>query len=224
MRHESQKYCSPRCKDLHNHPLIPPELQKQRGRAKKERPPKPGKTIFIKQCDRCGKQFETVYEDQKHCSKACSAAMRRHRETRRHQEARPVLECAYCGEPFKAKGNNSKYCSSRCERKQHSMMRKLRKKGCPKIEYGITARALMRRDKGICHICHGKVNINDWSRNESGFFIAGNSYPTVDHVMPLAKGGSHTWDNVKLAHLKCNGEKSDREVYESINGQLAFAI
>jgi 5-methylcytosine-specific restriction endonuclease McrA len=33
--------------------------------------------------------------------------------------------------------------------------------------------------------------------------------PTVDHIIPLAKGGTHTWDNVQLAHWSCNSDKRD---------------
>lgn len=35
-------------------------------------------------------------------------------------------------------------------------------------------------------------------------------YPNVEHVIPISKGGTHTWDNVKLAHRKCNWEKGDK--------------
>ena len=27
---------------------------------------------------------------------------------------------------------------------------------------------------------------------------------TVDHLVPIAAGGLHTWDNVALAHRRCN--------------------
>jgi 5-methylcytosine-specific restriction endonuclease McrA len=27
---------------------------------------------------------------------------------------------------------------------------------------------------------------------------------TVDHIIPLASGGSHTWDNVQASHKYCN--------------------
>jgi 5-methylcytosine-specific restriction endonuclease McrA len=32
---------------------------------------------------------------------------------------------------------------------------------------------------------------------------------TLEHLIPLSKGGTHTWDNVGLAHAKCNFDKSD---------------
>ena len=32
---------------------------------------------------------------------------------------------------------------------------------------------------------------------------------TVEHIIPLAHGGTHTWDNVAPAHYSCNMEKGD---------------
>ena len=34
--------------------------------------------------------------------------------------------------------------------------------------------------------------------------------PTVDHIIPCAKGGSDELDNLQLAHRKCNRLKSDQ--------------
>ncbi len=36
--------------------------------------------------------------------------------------------------------------------------------------------------------------------------------PTIDHVIPLAKGGYDTIENVKAAHFICNSKKSDSHV------------
>lgn len=35
-------------------------------------------------------------------------------------------------------------------------------------------------------------------------------HASMDHIFPLGKGGTHTWDNVQLSHLKCNLRKGDR--------------
>ena len=34
-------------------------------------------------------------------------------------------------------------------------------------------------------------------------------YPTMDHIIPISKGGGHTWDNVQIAHRICNINKSN---------------
>ena len=32
---------------------------------------------------------------------------------------------------------------------------------------------------------------------------------TIEHIVPLAQGGTHTWDNVAPAHYRCNQQKGD---------------
>ena len=87
----------------------------------------------------------------------------------------------------------------------------------------ITLTKLIKRDKNICHICGEKCNGKDFYYRDN-IFIAGEDYPSVDHVKPIAKGGTHTWDNVKLAHRRCNSEKRDKLIYETTNEQLKFSI
>lgn len=80
---------------------------------------------------------------------------------------------------------------------------------CIRHDLKYTKEERTERDNGVCWLC-GKTC--DWSNYEivDGTFIAGNQYPSIDHVIPLAKGGTHTWDNVKLAHRICNSIKSDK--------------
>ena len=73
----------------------------------------------------------------------------------------------------------------------------------------ITLAKLYERDSGVCYLCGGVCNWNDHAKKD-GAFIAGDTYPSVDHVKPLALGGSDTWANIKLAHFRCNTLKRDR--------------
>jgi 5-methylcytosine-specific restriction endonuclease McrA len=67
---------------------------------------------------------------------------------------------------------------------------------------------LAERDNFVCHICSGFV---DMSVSRVSRFGA-----TVDHVVPISKGGLDSLENVRLAHWICNIRKSDS--LEFVNG------
>jgi 5-methylcytosine-specific restriction endonuclease McrA len=37
-----------------------------------------------------------------------------------------------------------------------------------------------------------------------------NQRATIDHIIPLSKGGAHTFDNVRIACWRCNLVKGNR--------------
>lgn len=49
------------------------------------------------------------------------------------------------------------------------------------------------RDGGICHLCGALADPSDWH---------------VDHVIPIAKGGPHSYGNVAVTHSGCNWSKN----------------
>lgn len=63
----------------------------------------------------------------------------------------------------------------------------------------ISAWAVFRRNDWICQICGQPVSPKEKHPSPLS--------PTIDHVIPLSRGGTHTWDNVQLAHLNCNKQK-----------------
>jgi 5-methylcytosine-specific restriction endonuclease McrA len=56
--------------------------------------------------------------------------------------------------------------------------------------------AVLQRDGMVCHICGGDIP----SLADLHF----------DHVIPLAKGGPHSAENIRPAHALCNLRKSDK--------------
>ena len=65
-----------------------------------------------------------------------------------------------------------------------------------KVDGDITLAKLYHSDKGICQLCHKRVSSKEAS---------------IDHRIPVVKGGEHTWENVQLTHLRCNLQKGDRD-------------
>lgn len=117
--------------------------------------------------------------------------------------------CRQCGDLFIG---NTLYCSKECLNKYHNTThvetRKRYKKTNGKIDYTITLDKLIKRDNNICYICNRECNLNDYTY-QGNYKIAGNYYPSIDHVIPIAKGGTHEWNNIRLAHRICNSIKSD---------------
>lgn len=113
--------------------------------------------------------------------------------------------CPVCGTVT----DNKLYCSSKCSAKAYETKKDAnRRKRITNalIDKDISLEALYKRDNGICHICGGKCDWGD-HKYKGRYFIVGKKYPSIDHVIPLSKGGTHSWDNVKLAHLSCNSAK-----------------
>lgn len=115
--------------------------------------------------------------------------------------------CIVCGKMTK----NKKYCSLACNNKANWATKDAKRRVKIRnalVDNDISLKGLYERDHGVCHICGGICDYND-HQNQDGIFIAGYTYPSIDHVIPLARGGKHSWDNVKLAHWYCNTLKRD---------------
>ena len=117
--------------------------------------------------------------------------------------------CPVCGTLVFGRG---KYCSDECRNRAENKIREVRRREKirkTKRDAGITVESLYRRDGGVCYLCGDKCDFDDYTKDGENF-IAGGSYPSIDHVVPLSKGGTHTWDNVKLAHHRCNTIKGNK--------------
>jgi 5-methylcytosine-specific restriction endonuclease McrA len=61
---------------------------------------------------------------------------------------------------------------------------------------------VFERDDWICQICQQPVDsILEWPDPMS---------KSIDHTIPLSRGGAHEYANVQLAHLRCNMCKGDQ--------------
>lgn len=112
----------------------------------------------------------------------------------------PWKKCATCPKKIN-KGTYCKKCSKKAWKKRNPEKVKAqksayraRRKGAPVVE-PVSRKEVYARSKGICGICGKKV---------SAFHFH------VDHIIPLSRGGSHTYGNTQASHPSCNEKKGAR--------------
>lgn len=184
-------------------------------------------------CLYCGKEFqETRDRPNKFCSPSCSTLyqhmikrMEKAEENEINPETQALIEeaeeqikilterlkalykiaehqrrCRYCGRWFTSE-RGATFCSEECRRKADNYRRDHRITRNGKADYTISLPRLYARDGGVCQICGEhlsfEVHYND------------PKYPSIDHIIPLSKGGLHRWDNVQLLCRECNMLKRD---------------
>lgn len=125
-------------------------------------------------------------------------------------------QCKWCGKWFASrKLSNYSYCSAKCRAKQYCFdKRKGKEKRLREAKHNgkyenITLPKLYKRDHGICYLCRKHLVLNDdYNRPDA---------PTIEHIIPICKGGTNTWNNVRLACRQCNVSKGMKSLKEYLN-------
>lgn len=123
-----------------------------------------------------------------------------------------IKTCKWCGEKFETDNAQKIFCSNKCGRasghKKNDIIRRARKAAAV-VDNDISLLKVCKMANGVCALCGELV---DWSdiKVVNGKKHASRLYPTIDHIIPLASGGLHSWNNVQLAHQHCNSSKQNR--------------
>lgn len=197
--------------------------------------PRPPRTS---RCEMCGLTFEFSGGKQRYCRIECRRQAERNAAVRRPPIGqRP--RCIICGGPVISRLPQAVVCSQTCkvrrdsakrvrtaeqlERKREAQRRyreahpekfnvwtdarraayhrrRARKKAGDAGER-IVHREVFKRDGWVCGICGRRVNPD--------LVFPHPKSSSLDHIVPLSKGGTHTMANVQLAHLACNTAKRD---------------
>lgn len=174
------KYCSRRCGQRNSSPL---------------------RVQLPASCAWCEIEFLPESRRQKVCSPQCRYDLRA-----REKAGWPYIQgCAACGrsiviDPLARKQKIKKFCGPTCVSQGGKHTRRARIAGVPSED--IDRNLVFERDEYICGLCHQPVNRTL-------------QYPdpmskSLDHIIPISRGGSHTYDNVQLAHLCCNVKASSK--------------
>lgn len=118
-----------------------------------------------------------------------------------------VSACGNCGEAFQANGRRRSYCSpacsvaARCERqKKHVQIRRARKLRAQVEDFH--KGEIFERDGWVCGICAEPI--------ERGLAWPDPRSVSLDHIVPLSRGGAHSRSNSQASHLFCNMSKHNR--------------
>jgi 5-methylcytosine-specific restriction endonuclease McrA len=178
-------------------------------------------------CLSCGGGFKSTVQRQQFCSGVCRGASRRTLKG-------TARACARCAASFEPAHRARKFCSLRCASfgRQGSACRcgatltsgricaDCRRTAKQSKWHNATARRraithdqidrldrvlVYRRDDGTCRICWGRISEKARYPDRASL--------SIDHIIPLARGGSHTYNNVRAAHLACNVRRNDARVH-----------
>ena len=142
----------------------------------------------------------------KYCSDSCVAKEAR----RRHVAEGRVCSVDGCGRAVAAKGLCGSHYSIEWGRlnpgKRSARAHRYRARKLAAFVEDVGRIEVLERDGWVCHICGESIG------KELEF--PHRLYGTLDHVIPLNKGGLHCLDNVKAAHWICNSLKRDDEAFE----------
>lgn len=171
----------------------------------------------MNKCVHCNKEF-VRYTNKKYCSERC--AINNYNKRKRAKDRKKPRICKNCGKNFISKNADiigvpslhlGNYCSDKCNKSilrareaRSSHNRRMKLKGGDLIDLYNLADI----KQWNCWICKEEIN-----KQAKHFRHNINLYgPSIDHIVPLSKGGTHIWSNVELAHVICNSLRGNKEV------------
>lgn len=156
-----------------------------------------------------------------HAFELCKNDYRRAKDVGSHTEPwklwKPGGNCIVCGTWFDGTIHGQKFCSTRCnmlnwksenvERvrvlgREHARRRRAVTRGLNAEKF--TDKQVRDRSGDKCYLCGKNIDFTLSHPHDKS--------PSVDHITPISKGGTHTLDNVAMTHLDCNKRKSARLV------------
>jgi len=168
--------------------------------------------VFFPTCRICGNQFSAGRNSrQVLCSTKCKRMDRTIRAKINHRERTQTpkeTHCAECGVWFTTLVRtqfDQHYCSLECSKRYCTrLVRHTRRERCV-VPNGTNRGAVSlkkqhKKHNGRCQICGCATKmLKEYAPHQA----------TVDHIVPLSKGGLHVEDNLQLSCMACNSYKCD---------------
>ncbi len=199
------RFCSMECSTKYRVlQYLPVKLQREKEKQELKRQ---REIEMTRSCDFCGETFVAVNIANRFCSYECcyNGALKANHDKNLEQFVPEQRTCLQCGVVFTTTFEKQRclYCSDRCANRHHDIEYEKKRSQQMKEAFvePVGLKTTYKSCNGVCGICGlpvPKVNdpASDWG-------------PTIDHIVPLSKGGKHKKTNCQLAHRLCNSLKLD---------------
>jgi len=157
----------------------------------------------------CGKEWIAQYNNN-FCSKECSYKAYKIYKNNKYQNNKEAKEykCKECGRKYIPEHNGrnrfcSKFCANKYQKRPQRHKRRARIKGLP--YESVDPIKVFKRDNYVCQLCGRKT-----LRSKRGTIHP--RAPELDHIIPIAQGGGHLYQNVQCVCRECNNIKGDKSI------------
>lgn len=157
-------------------------------------------------CAHCATAFLPKAANAKYCSRKCTWQWHDNKNGVRSfaDTYAQVRSCVRCGDAYQHVSMQRAHCSDFCRDSAATERGAYLHHGW--IRKGLRE-AIYQRDGHTCMLCGEAVDYN--ADPQRGAWA-----PTLDHVVPRSKGGTHEASNLRTAHRWCNSVRSDNESHE----------
>lgn len=181
---------------------------------------------WSKSCELCGTDFLALMEKQRFCSAECrysNALAYANAKHKAFREANPIPDsfdytCDVCQATFTKphrvtgiaamRGTYCEVCRVAAQRARYRKKTVARQSKSTKPS-GVWFEEVLATYGSNCYLCQQDIDLDLPRTSKRG--------ATVDHILPLSRGGQDELDNLRLVHWDCNRAKSNKLV-EELNG------
>lgn len=190
-------------------------------------------------CGYCKETIDGSHPRRKYCSQRCKdgSYSASKRESKYPSDRLALKRCPVCSSSMNGMRPHAVYCSRSCKSKaagkrnpstkEQNRARYLRERD-RRLEYakryqrenpGVPKRAKRKRKARIAGAGVFEITARDWdrlvARHQGRCFYCSTKGPmSMDHVIPISRGGRHSIGNILPACINCNSQKYNSTVME----------